>query len=88
MKKGLITTVELSRGISKKHYMISRKGLDVLFAVRKAAELLQLRGMVLSISLEEALGLKQPEKPVRAEGEEEYSEADFKRIVLRRKLRV
>ena len=41
MKKGLITTVELSRGISKKHYLISRKGLDVLLAVRKASELLQ-----------------------------------------------
>jgi hypothetical protein len=41
MKKGLITTVDKHRGISKKHYMISQKGLDVLFAVRKAAELLQ-----------------------------------------------
>ena len=35
--------------------------------------------------MEEALGLKQPEKPVEAEAEEEYSEADLKRI-LRRKL--
>ena len=41
MKKGLITTVELSRGISWKHYVISQKGLDVLCAVRKASELLQ-----------------------------------------------
>jgi hypothetical protein len=39
----------------------------------------------LSISMEEALGLKQQEKPVDAEVEQEYSEADLKRI-LRRKL--
>ena len=38
----------------------------------------------MSITLEEALGLKQLEKPVEAEGEEEYSEADLKRV-LRRK---
>ena len=41
MKKGLITTVEMRRGISRKHYVISQKGLDVLCAVRKASELLQ-----------------------------------------------
>ena len=41
MKKGLITTVEKHRGISRKHYVISQKGLDVLCAVRKASELLQ-----------------------------------------------
>jgi predicted transcriptional regulator len=41
MKKGLITTVEMRRGISRKHYVISQKGLDVLCSVRKAAELLQ-----------------------------------------------
>ena len=29
-KKGLITTVEMRRGISRKHYVISQKGLDVL----------------------------------------------------------
>jgi hypothetical protein len=39
----------------------------------------------LSISMEEALGLKQPEKPIEDEVEEELSEADLKRI-LRRKL--
>ena len=39
----------------------------------------------MSITLEEALGLKQPEKPVEDEAEEEYSETDLKRI-LRRKL--
>ena len=33
----------------------------------------------MSITLEEALGLKQPEKP-EAEGEEEYSEADLKDV--------
>jgi len=41
MKKGLITTVDKHRGISKKHYIISQKGLDVLCAARKASELLQ-----------------------------------------------
>ena len=41
MKKGLITTVEMRRGISHKHYVISQNGIDVLCAVRKAAELLQ-----------------------------------------------
>ena len=41
MQKGLITTVEVRRGISRKHYVISRKGLDVLCSVRKASELLQ-----------------------------------------------
>ena len=41
MKKGLITTVEMRRGISRKHYVISQKGIDLLCAVRKAAELLQ-----------------------------------------------
>lgn len=38
-QKGLITTVD--RGVSRKHYMISQKGLDVLCSVRKASELLQ-----------------------------------------------
>lgn len=41
MKKGLITTVDKDRGISRKHYMISQKGLDVLCNVRRASELLQ-----------------------------------------------
>ncbi len=41
MKKGLITTVELRKGISRKHYVISQNGIDVLYAVRKASELLQ-----------------------------------------------
>ena len=41
MKKGLITTVAIRRGISRKHYVISQKGLDVLCTVRRAAELLQ-----------------------------------------------
>jgi hypothetical protein len=39
----------------------------------------------LSISMEEALGLKQPKELTEDEAEEEYSEADLKRI-LRRKL--
>ena len=41
MKKGLITTIEHHKGISKKHYIISQKGLEVLCAARKASELLQ-----------------------------------------------
>jgi predicted transcriptional regulator len=41
MKKGLVTTVEMRRDISRKHYLISQKGLDVLCAARKASELLQ-----------------------------------------------
>jgi predicted transcriptional regulator len=41
MKKGLITTVDKSRGITRKHYVISQKGIDVLRTVRKASELLQ-----------------------------------------------
>jgi predicted transcriptional regulator len=41
MKKGLVTTVEMRRGISRRHYLISKKGLDVLCTVRKASELLQ-----------------------------------------------
>ncbi len=41
MQKGLITTVDKNRGISRKHYLISQKGLDVLCSVRKASELLQ-----------------------------------------------
>jgi predicted transcriptional regulator len=41
MKKGLITTVEMRRGISRKHYVISQNGIDVLCAVRRAAELLR-----------------------------------------------
>ncbi len=41
MQKGLITTVDKVRGISRKHYLISQKGLDVLCTVRKASELLQ-----------------------------------------------
>jgi predicted transcriptional regulator len=41
MKKGLVTTVDMRRGISRKHYLISQKGLDVLCSVRKASELLQ-----------------------------------------------
>jgi predicted transcriptional regulator len=40
-KKGLVTTVEMRRGISRKHYIISQKGIDVLCSVRKASELLQ-----------------------------------------------
>ena len=40
-QKGLITTVEMRRGISRKYYVISQKGLDVLCAARKASELLQ-----------------------------------------------
>ena len=40
-KKGLIKTVEMRRGISRKHYLISQKGLDVLCSVRKASELLK-----------------------------------------------
>jgi hypothetical protein len=39
----------------------------------------------LSITLEEALGLKQPDEPVEDEAEKEFSEADLKRF-LRRKL--
>jgi hypothetical protein len=38
----------------------------------------------LSISMEEALGLKQAKKPVEAEVEEEYSEADLNRIIRRK----
>ena len=41
MQKGLITTVEVRRGISRKHYIISQKGIDVLCTVRKASKLLQ-----------------------------------------------
>ena len=41
MKKGLITTVEKHRGVSRMHYVISQKGLEVLFAARKASELLK-----------------------------------------------
>ncbi len=41
MKKDLITTVEIRRGISRRHYIISQKGIDVLCSVRKASELLQ-----------------------------------------------
>jgi predicted transcriptional regulator len=41
IQKGLITTVEMRRGISRKHYIISQKGIDVLCSVRRAAELLQ-----------------------------------------------
>jgi predicted transcriptional regulator len=41
MQKGLITTVELRRGISRKYYVVSKNGLDVLCAVRRASELLQ-----------------------------------------------
>ena len=40
-KKGLITTVKMRRGISRKHYIISQKGLDVLCSVKKESELLQ-----------------------------------------------
>ncbi len=40
-KKGLVTTVQMRRGISRKHYLISQKGLEVLCTVRKASELLQ-----------------------------------------------
>jgi len=40
-KKGLVTTVEVRRGISRKHYIISQKGIDVLCSVRKASDLLQ-----------------------------------------------
>ena len=41
MQKGLIITIEMRRGISRKHYIISQKGIDVLCSVRKASELLQ-----------------------------------------------
>ncbi len=41
IQKGLVTTVEICRGISRKHYVISQKGVDVLCSVRKASELLQ-----------------------------------------------
>ena len=41
MQKGLITTVDKNRGISRKHYLISQNGIEVLRAVRRAAELLQ-----------------------------------------------
>jgi predicted transcriptional regulator len=41
MQKGLITTVEMHRGVSRKYYVISQKGLNVLCSVRKATELLQ-----------------------------------------------
>ena len=41
MQKGLITTLEKYRGVSRIHYIISQKGLDVLCTVRKASELLQ-----------------------------------------------
>ncbi len=41
MNKGLITTVDRYRGNSRKHYVISQKGLEVLHSVRKASELLQ-----------------------------------------------
>ena len=41
IKKGLITTVEKHRGVSRMHYVISQNGIDVLSAVRRAAELLQ-----------------------------------------------
>jgi predicted transcriptional regulator len=40
MQKGLIT-VEKHGRYSRDFYMISQKGLDVVFAIRKAAELLQ-----------------------------------------------
>ena len=40
-QKGLITTVDKGRGILRKHYVISQKGLEVLCAARKASELLQ-----------------------------------------------
>jgi predicted transcriptional regulator len=41
MRKGLITTVDINRGLSRKHYVISQKGLEVLRTVRRASELLQ-----------------------------------------------
>jgi predicted transcriptional regulator len=41
MKKGLITTVEKRRGVTRTHYVISLKGLEALCTVRKASELLQ-----------------------------------------------
>ena len=40
-KKGLVTKVEMRRGISRKYYVISQKGLDMLCSIRKASELLQ-----------------------------------------------
>jgi predicted transcriptional regulator len=40
-KKGLISTIEMHRGVPRKHYVLSKKGLDVLCSVRRAAELLQ-----------------------------------------------
>jgi predicted transcriptional regulator len=41
IQKGLITRVEMRRETQRKHYVISQNGIDVLCAVRKAAELLQ-----------------------------------------------
>jgi predicted transcriptional regulator len=41
MQKGLVTTVEMRRGISRKYYVISQKGLDVLRTMRRASELLK-----------------------------------------------
>ena len=41
IKKGLITTVEKHRGVSRMHYVISQNGIDVLCSVRRAAELLR-----------------------------------------------
>jgi predicted transcriptional regulator len=41
MQKGLVTKVEVCRGVSRKYYVISQNGIDVLCSVRRAAELLQ-----------------------------------------------
>jgi predicted transcriptional regulator len=41
VQKGLVTKVDMRRGISRKHYLISQKGLEVICSVRKASELLQ-----------------------------------------------
>ena len=41
VQKGLITTVDMRKGISRKHYVISQKGLEVLRTMRRASELLQ-----------------------------------------------
>jgi predicted transcriptional regulator len=41
LNKGLITTVDKNRGISRKHHVVSQNGKNVLCTVRRAAELLQ-----------------------------------------------
>lgn len=41
VQKGLITTFDKNREVSRRHYLISQKGLEVLRTVRRASELLQ-----------------------------------------------